>query len=912
VAVVGASATPGSVGNLLMHNLLQNPFGGVVYPVNPKRKAVHGVYCYPSLLEVPEAVDLAVIATPAATVPKAVEQCALRGVEAALIISAGFSELGSEGRALEKQVRDAALGKTRIVGPNCLGIIHPSSGLNASFASSMALPGRIALLSQSGAICTSILDWAHERRLGFSSFVSVGTMLDVDFADLIDYFGDDPNTRSIVLYMEAVGNVKEFVSAARAVARTKLVILVKAGRHAAGAKAAASHTGALAGSDAAFDAAVRRAGVLRVTTIGDLFNMAEILAHQPPPRGPKLAIITNAGGPGVMATDALMLGGGQLAALAPESLDALSKVLPPYWSHGNPIDVLGDATPERYEKALGICAKDPGVEGVLILLAPQAVTDPTETARRIARSHTEFAMGGMPTPPAPGRRERSTEGVGMARSVGKPLLASWMGGADVRAGRAVLDEAGVATFDSPEAAVAAFLHLVQYRRSQELLYEQPAALPEDWRPDQNRARSLINEIRKAGRTLLAEHEAKELLACYGIPTVPTLIARSVDDAVAQARKLGFPVVLKLWSETITHKTDAGGVVLNIADEAGVRAAFDQIKNSAKRYSNQRRLNADAFLGVSVQPMIQARGFELIVGSSVDPQFGPIILFGAGGVLVEVFQDRALGLPPLNRTLARRLMERTRIFSALQGIRGQAPVPLHELEMLLVRFSYLLCDFLDIQEIDINPLLASSGGLLALDARIVLAGSDQPKPTLTIEPYPNHLTTTWKLPDGKEIVIRAIRSEDEPLIEAHHRTLSEQSIRKRFFSMVKTLSRDSLIRLCHLDYAREMALVAESKNDQGQREIIGVSRYYMNPQTRSAEFAVIVNDAHQGLGLGQHLMERLIAVARERGVRQLVGSVLRDNHTMLILAKELGFRESNSIDRDAVQVELDLQERGIGY
>jgi acetyltransferase len=492
--------------------------------------------------------------------------------------------------------------------------------------------------------------------------------------------------------------------------------------------------------------------------------------------------------------------------------------------------------PERYERALEICAKDPGVGGVLILLAPQAVTDPTDTAQRL---------------------------VPFAKIEGKPVLASWMGGADVHKGRSVLDAAGIATFDSPEAAVKAFLHLVQYRHSQELLYEQPAALPEDWRPDQSRARVLIGEVRKTGRTLLTEYEAKELLTCYGIPTVPTMIARSEDDAVREAQKLKVRPVIPISI-----------------------------------------LKADGLLGVTVQPMVRAKGYELIVGSSVDPQFGPIILFGTGGVLVEVFQDRALGLPPLNRTLARRLMERTRIFPALQGIRGQAPVPLHELGMLLVRFSYLLCDFLDIQETDINPLLASPDGLLALDARIVLAPADQPRPKLTIEPYPNQHTTTWKLADGKEIVVRAIRAEDEPLIEAHHRILSEQSIRRRFFGLVKTLSRDSMIRLCHLDYAREMALVAEGDDDQGQRIIFGVSRYYMNPQTRAAEFAVIVSDAHQGHGLGQHLMERLIAVARERGVRQLVGSVLRDNGQMLSLAKELGFREPKSIDRDVVQVELD--------
>ncbi len=887
VAVVGASVTPGAVGSILMRNLLQNPFGGVVYPINPKRKAVHGVLCYPSLLDLPEAVDLAVIATPAATLPATIRQCVERGILAAIVISAGFSELGAEGKALENQIRDIAHGKMRLVGPNCLGIIHPSSGLNASFASSMPKPGRVALLSQSGAICTSILDWAREKNVGFSTFVSVGTMLDVDFADLIDYFGDDANTRSIVLYMESVGDVRKFVSAARAVARSKHVIVVKAGRHEAGARAAASHTGALAGSDAVFDAAIRRAGVLRVATIPELFNMAEILAHQPPPRGPGLAIVTNAGGPGVMATDALMLGGGQLASLSLASVEALNKVLPPFWSHSNPIDVLGDATPERYRQAIEICAKDPAVQGLLILLTPQAMTDPTATAHLLAP---------------------------YARIEGKPVLASWMGGTDVHAGRGILSDAGVATFDSPEAAIQAFLHMVQYRRNQELLYEQPAALPEDWRPNQARVRVLLEEVRKAGRTLLTEFEAKELLGCYGIPTVPTMNACTADEAVALATKFGYPVVLKLWSEVITHKTDAGGVVLNIANEGSVRAAYDQIKKSAAQYRQNQPAAAGAtqalsgeqvFLGVTVQPMVGAKGYELIVGSSVDGQFGPTLLFGAGGVLVEVFQDRALGLPPLNRTLARRLIERTQIFKALKGIRGQRPIPLHDLETLLVRFSYLLCDFLEIQEIDINPLLASPDGLLALDARVLLAPADQPKAKLTIEPYPNHHTTPWKLPNGVEIVVRAIRPEDEPMIEEHHRTLSEQSIRMRFFSMVKTLSRDSLIRLCHLDYAREMALVAERRNAQGKPEIIGVSRYYMNPQTRSAEFAVIVHDAYQGQGLGQHLMERLIVVAREREVKELVGSVLRENKRMLALAKDLGFRETKPVDHDVVQVALVL-------
>jgi acetyltransferase len=573
-----------------------------------------------------------------------------------------------------------------------------------------------------------------------------------------------------------------------------------------------------------------------------------------------------------------MLGGGQLAQLSPESLDRLNKALPPFWSHGNPIDVLGDATPERYKQAMEICAKDPNVQGLLVLLTPQAMTDPTLTAHQIAPQ---------------GKIE------------GKPVLASWMGGAEVRQGRGILGAAGIASFDAPEAAINAFLHLVQYRRNQELLYEQPLALPDDWQPNQARVRTLIDEVRKANRTLLTEYEAKELLGCYGIPTVPTVNARTADDAVIEARRVGYPVVVKLWSEVITHKTDAGGVMLNLADDDAVKSAFARIKENALRYGQERKIDQTiAFLGVTVQPMIRMKGYELIIGSSVDSQFGPTILFGSGGVLVEVFKDRALGLPPLNRTLARRLIERTQIYTALQGIRGQKSVPMDQLETLLVRFSYLLCDFLDIQEIDINPLLASPEGLLALDARVLLA-PEGTKAALTIEPYPNQYTTAWQFKDGAVVTVRAIRAEDEPLIEGLHATLSEQSIRMRFFSMVKTLSRDSLIRLCHLDYSREMALVAERKNAEGKPELIGVSRYYMNPQTGVAEFAVTVSDAVQSQGLGQHLMERLIAVARERGVKHLLGNVLRDNRPMLGLAKELGFREKTSSDPGVMHVVLDL-------
>lgn len=875
VAVIGASATPGSVGSILIRNLLENPFGGIVFPVNPKRRSVHGVFCYPGLSSLPERIDLAVIATPAATVPAAIQECAAYQVKAAIIISAGFSELGAEGRKLEGQVRDLARGRLRVVGPNCLGIIHPPSGLNASFAASMAPAGQIAFLSQSGALCTSVLDWARDAHVGFSTFVSVGAAIDVDFADLLDYFGDDAHTRSIILYVESIGNVRKFLSAARNVARTKQVIVIKSGRHEAGARAAASHTGALAGSDAVFDAAFHRAGVLRVSTIRDLFSMSEILATQPQPRGPALAIITNAGGPGVMATDALMTNSGQLAELTPESRAALDAALPPYWSHGNPIDILGDAPPERYRKAIEVCARDPNVQGLLVLLTPQAMTDPTETARQlIPFAHVEH----------------------------KPVLASWMGGAAVREGRDLLSRAGVPTFDAPEAAIRAFLHMVQYRRAQELLYETPQALPDGWAPDQERVGRAFAAARHADRTLLTEVEAKDLLAAYDIPVVPTVACRTIEEALAAARQAGYPVVLKLLSETITHKSDVGGVQLNLADEDKVRQAFDTIRRNLKAHGQEGQ-----FEGVTVQPMIHDKGYELIVGSSVDVQFGPVILFGAGGVLVEVFKDRALALPPLNRTLARRLMERTRIYVALQGVRGQRAVALDQLETLLVRFSQLLVDHREIQEIDINPLLATPERVLVLDARVVLAPPDLPpekRPRLAIHPYPNQYTAPYRLADGTELTVRAIRPEDEPLIVELHASLSEHTIRMRFFSMVKRLTHESLIRLCYLDYDREMALAAIHHDAKGPH-IVGVSRYYLDPETRAAEFAVVVSDAWQGRGLGRHLMDRLIGVARQNGVRQLVGSVLADNQPMLELSRELGFTEQPGAESGVVEVALNL-------
>jgi acetyltransferase len=873
IAVIGASATPGSVGSILMRNLLGNPFGGVVFPVNPRRQSVHGVYCYPSLAEVPSVVDLAVIATPADTVPALVQSCVDRGVKAAIIISAGFSELGETGRALETQLRTIARGKMRLIGPNCLGVIHPPSNLNASFAASMARPGKVALLSQSGAICTAILDWAEETHVGFSSFVSVGAAIDVDFASLIDYFGDDPHTRSIILYIESIGDVRRFLSAARNVARNKQIIVVKAGRHEAGARAAASHTGALAGADAVFDAAFRRAGVLRVHSIAELFNMSEILAMQPQPAGPALAIITNAGGPGVMATDELLLAGGSLAGLGSETIAALDAVLPPFWSHANPVDVLGDAPPERYRRAFEICARDPGVQGLLVLLAPQAMTDPIETARQLAP---------------------------FARLEGKPVLACWLGGATARPGRNILNAAGIPTFDSPDSAIHAFLNMVQYRRNQELLYETPEALPEDFVPDQQRVRALIEGARNAGRTLLTEVEAKEVLAAYGIPVTWATKVASAAGAIAAAAQLGYPVVLKLYSEQLTHKSDVGGVQLNLMDDDAVRAAFYRIQTNLASHRPD-----VPFEGVTVQPMVRDQGFELIIGSSVDRQFGPVILFGAGGIFVEIFKDSVLGLPPLNRALARRLIERTRIQQALKGVRGAQSISFDDLETLLTRFSQLVVDFHDqVQEIDINPLFAAPNRIVALDARVLLGPTDLPaeeRPRLAILPYPNYLTAPFGLNDGTEVIVRAIRPEDEPLLVAFHANNSEHTIRMRFFSMVKRLTRESLIRLCHLDYDRAMALVAVQRTDSGENQILGVSRYYLDPETGDAEFAVVIGDAWQGHGLGWHLMQRLVETAKQHGVRRLVGLVLRENAPMLQLMEELGFSIEATQEPDVLKV-----------
>ncbi|NUN94078.1 MAG: bifunctional acetate--CoA ligase family protein/GNAT family N-acetyltransferase [Verrucomicrobiae bacterium] len=882
VAVIGATEKAGTVGRTILWNLISNPFNGTVFPVNPTRPAVLGIKAYPRIGDVPERVDLAVIVTPAPTVPGVVAECVAAGVRGAIIISAGFKETGPEGVALEKQVlEEARRGRMRIVGPNCLGVMCPVTGVNATFASGMARPGNVGFLSQSGALCTAVLDWSLRENVGFSAFVSLGSMLDVGWGDLISYLGDDPRTESIVIYMESIGDARAFLSAAHEVALSKPVLVIKAGQTEAASKAAASHTGALTGSDEVLDAAFRRCGVLRINEISHLFHAAEVLAKQPRPRGPRLTILTNAGGPGVLATDALIHGGGELAELTKATIASLNKILPGPWSRGNPVDVLGDASPERYAKALEIAAQDPNSDGLLVILTPQAMTDPTQTAEQLKP---------------------------YAKLAGKPVLASWMGGGEVEAGRAILSRAGIPCFEYPDTAGRIFDYMWQHSDNLRALYETPQLPPEHAKdaPDRARAEKIIHDARAKGRTLLTESESKDLLACYGIPTAPTRIARTAEEAVATAQQIGYPVVLKLFSETITHKTDVGGVRLNLADARAVEQAFRAIAASV-----QEKASAKDFLGVTVQPMVKLEGYELIIGSSLDPQFGPVLLFGTGGQLVEVFRDRALALPPLTTTLARRMIERTLIYRALKGVRGRAPVDLAALERLLVRFSYLVVEQRWIREIDINPLLASSGQLLALDARVVVHGAnvseaDLPRPA--IRPYPSQYVGVWTMRDGTEVLVRPIRPEDEPLMVKFHETISDRSFYMRHARKLEFSERaahERLMRICFTDYAREIVLVVERKGAEGAPEILAVARLNRCHGLDEGEIGILISDRLQHLGLGTELLRRLIEVGREEGLVRIRATMLKENAEMLHLCGKRGFQLTPMPDSALVKGELDL-------
>jgi acetyltransferase len=816
---------------------------------------------------------LAVIVTPAPTVPEIIRECVDAGVQGAIVTSAGFKEMGAEGAALEEAVlQEARRGRMRIIGPNSLGVMNPHLGLNATYATALARPGSVGFISQSGALCTAVLDWSFTQNVGFSTFVSIGSMMDADWGDLIYYLGDDSKTKSILLYMESLGNARSFLSAAREVALTKPIIVLKPGRTLAAARAAASHTGALVGRDAVLAAAFRRTGVLRVNRIEGLFSMAELLAKQPRARGPHLTIVTNAGGPGVLATDALIMAGGALTDLTEETIAALDEILPPHWSRANPIDILEDADPDRYEQAIEIAGKDPNSDGMLVILTPQAMVHPTETAVRLK---------GLYDRPAGYR-------------YGKPVLASWMGGSDVAAGDQVLNQANIPTFAYPDLAAQAFFSMWQYHKRLQSLYETPRMLPYSTEDEAHirEVTQMIQTARADGRTLLTEYESKQVLAAYGIPTIETRLAHTVEEAVQIAGEMGYPVVLKLNSATITHKGKVGGVRLDLAAPDEVRHAWQAMQEAvAQQYSP-----AD-FQGVTVQPMLQLnQGYELILGSAPDPQFGPTLLFGAGGTLVEVLRDTIVGLPPLTTTLARRMMERTRIYHALLGGRGRVPVNLEALEEILVRFSYLVAFQPWVREIDINPLFVSPDQVVALDARMVLYGPDVSKddlPRLAIRPYPIRYIRPYTSKKGIEYTIRPILPEDEPKVAQFHTTLSERSVYLRYFRSINLDARvehEKLAHICFIDYDRDMVLVAERHNPEtDEEEIVALGRITKAHTANEAEFAIIVSDAQQGQGLGTELLRRLLEYARDEGVARVVAYILAENRGMLAVSEKLGFK-----------------------
>ncbi|MDW8275294.1 MAG: bifunctional acetate--CoA ligase family protein/GNAT family N-acetyltransferase [Candidatus Nitrosocaldus sp.] len=866
IAVIGASDEQGSVGWRLMRNLME--YNGKVYPVNIRKDEVLGIKAYRSVEDLPEGVDLAVIATPAATVPGIVEQCGRAGIRNLIIISAGFREVGDEGRALEAKILDVRdRYGLNIVGPNCLGIIRPSSNLNATFLSRVPKPGSVALISQSGALGAAIIDWAVNESIGLSAFVSVGSMLDVDFGDLIEYLGKDPETKSILLYIEGISDAKRFMSAARHFARTKPIIVVKAGKFAESARAVQSHTGSLAGEDTVYDAAFKRAGVIRVEEISELFNCAEALAKQPLPRGPRLAIITNAGGPAIMATDTLIANGGRLAELSANTVEELNRVLPRHWSKGNPVDLIGDADAARYKNALELCLRDDGVDGILVIYTP-TIVDSVD----IARTVVDVCKGS---------------------SHGKPVLTSFM--FQQEANR-ILNESGIPTYDTPEQGVRTFIYMYQYKHRLEMLYQTPEALI-DFMPPKRPLLTMIRNAIAEKRSVLNEVESKEFISYYNIPVVRTVVARSEDEAASIASGIGYPVVLKVYSKDITHKSDVGGVMLNLKDEREVREAYNRIMESVRAKVPDASID-----GVTVQPMVAMKGVEVILGARHDPIFGPAILFGMGGVGVELFRDFAVGLPPLNQTLARMLMEETKVYRLLKGYRDVPEADMRALEQLLVSFSQMLIDFPEIEEVDINPLLIHGKRMVALDARIVIDEArasrrrdHDPYGHLVISPYPKRYERLWTLKDGRVVLLRPIKPEDEPLWLDMFRHLSPESVYQRFFTIIKDTPHEQRVRYCNIDYAREMSIVAEL-SEGNVRRIIGVASLVIDSRRRGSrdgyregEIAVMVADPWQGLGLGTKLVDYILEIAEDMNVKAVNAVMLANNTRIIDLMRRMGFR-----------------------
>jgi acetyltransferase len=874
IAVIGASNTEGSAGYRIFRNLIGSGYEGIVYPVNPKHESIQGVQAYPTVKDLPKVVDLAIIATPSTIVLDVVEQCGKIGIKGVVVISAGFKEIGDEGKLLEEKllkIKDKY--GLRILGPNCVGFTIPHLSLNATFAGMMPEKGNIALFSQSGAICGAILDWANSTKVGFSAFVSVGSMLDVDFADLIDYFGMDLNTRSILLYIEAITNAKKYMSASRSFARVKPIIVIKAGRFKEGAKAASSHTGALAGEDAIYDAAFQRAGMVRVKEISELFNCSSILAKQPRPTGPNLAIITNAGGPGVLATDAIIEKGGKLASLSKETLDKLDNILPSYWSKSNPIDIIGDADEKKYQQVIEICIGDPSIDSLLILCVPQVMANPNILAEKI---------------------------IDVSKKSTKPILTSFIGEESVYHARQILNRNNIPTYPTPEEAVESYMHLYNYARNIKLLYETPEELAVKTAITQKKKLTKILEtVLKEDRRLLNEQESKEFLELYGIKTTKPLAAKTEDEALKLAERFGYPVVMKILSPQITHKSDVGGVILDLQCESDVKNSFKKMIKNAKEKAPSAKIQ-----GVTIQKMIENKGYELILGSKKDPVFGSVILFGMGGIYTELFGDKAIGFPPLNQVLAQRIMEQTKAYKLLKGFRGLPSVNIQKVEETMIKFTQLIIDHPEIQEIDINPLIASSDDIIALDARIIIDKHPKKQPHLIITPYPTKYIKTVKLKDGTKVTLRPIKPEDEYLWLDMFKSFSQETVRFRFFRIIKETPHEMRARYCNIDYDREIGIVAELK-DNGKQRLIGVTRIIATPgRDDEAEFALVVSDKWHRLGLGSEFVDYTLEIARDKGLKKLYGIVLKDNIPMIKLSREKNFLLTEG-DPGEYKIEYDL-------
>ena len=864
IALIGVSNNPNSVGGITLKNLVGGGFRGVVYPVNPRHEAVMGIPCYPDVKTLPKTPDLAVIMTAAKFVPDIIRQCGETGINGVVIMTAGFKETGSDGKKLEEKLKEevAKFPDLRVIGPNCLGLIVPGSFMNVSFADGMPRKGHVAFISQSGALCTSVLDWAKEAKIGFSYFVSIGNAMDVTFGDLIDYFGQDSNTKSIVLYVESLVDARRFMSAARAFARKKPIIVYKAGRFPESAAAAASHTGAMASEDSIYDAVFRRAGLARVYDIGDIFDFTDLIGRKRIPFGNRLAIVTNAGGPGVMATDTLISLGGELVELSNDTIESLNELLPSYWSHRNPVDVLGDSTPDRFASATEIVLKDENVDAVLVILTPQAMTDPTTTARKIAK---------------------------ISETTSKLIMAAWLGGVSMRDGVQVFIDAAIAVYTTPEQAIRSFMTLAKYSRNLRLLYETPKEVPVSFNYDRDELRRKYQEEIFPTKTIMVEDDSKMLINDYGIDTTHPELSKSEDEAIEIANRKGYPVVLKVQSVDIMHKTDVGGVALNVKNDEMLRASYRNIMDTVRKH----RPDAD-IQGITVQIMVDtSNGVEMILGIKKDNTFGTVMLAGMGGTKAELFKDNRLEFPPLNEQLALQMLKSLQIWPLLKGYRGTEKKNINKLIEVLIRLSYLGADYPEIQELDINPLIVTPDDVIALDARIVLDKTPTDLTTLDykhlmLRPYPERFIKPAILRDGTEITLRPIKPEDEPLWLEMLNSCSKESIYSRFRHDFYFDSHEIATQFCYIDYDREIGIVAEVEKE-GKKRLIGVGRLIGDPDVETTEYAVLVTDDWQHRDLGYILTQYCLEIAKNSGYKKVIAETTRDNRPMVTVFKKLEFK-----------------------